>query len=114
MSENQIAPEEICKDIWNSKSTKHQAINYKTAYGLLAIFGQQNCIFCKNNRETMDHIFVECTALSNLRREIKNWLDLMKDNTVMDRDLIIYSKGIKSNLERFLLSEYKITIWLVK
>ena len=113
-AESIIRPDEICLDVWNSRSSKHQAINYKIVYGLLATYSNHNCIFCNQTNETTEHIFLECVRLTEIRNEISNWLDLLRADAVMDRDLIILNKGISSDLERLILSEYKIVIWLAR
>ena len=100
--------------IWKSKYTRHRAINYQTAYGLLPIIGKQNCPFCNRHTETMKHILLDCGKLTKIRCEITRWLKAINPNIKLDESLILIGKNIENDIERYIISEYKIAIWIIR
>ena len=56
------------KEIWQTKFNKHLEINYMTAYKILPIFRGQRCPLCRREEETLEHIFITCTAIEPLKK----------------------------------------------
>ena len=100
--------------IWKSEYSKHKAINYKTAYGLLPIVGRENCTFCGQETETTKHILLDCQKISEIRNKVRDWLNLLTPGIDLDKDLVISGVKIKDNVQRFILSEYKIAVWIAR
>ena len=99
---------------WGNK-IKHHAMNYKIAKNILNNRPSEYCQFCGRNPETVKHLFVECSKLYQIRNQIREWISLLRNSpTPITPDMILRGIYVKTTLEQFLLSEYKIQVWIVR
>ena len=53
----------------------HRILNVNVYLEKCKIENSKLCSICKNNDETIDHVFIECNGRENFIIECKNWLD---------------------------------------
>ena len=104
----------VYEHIWKSKYSRHRTINYQIAYGLLPIVGKQACPFCARAQESIMHILLDCGKLTRIRDQVLAWLRCIKENTELGRKLVITGEEVTDEIERYILSEYKIAIWIAR
>ena len=99
---------------WGNR-IKHHAMNYKIAKNILDTRPNIYCQFCQREPETCEHVFVKCPKLEPIRNQIIEWLSLLRQqHTPLNSDMVLRSMNIQNEIEQFLLSEYKINIWIVR
>ena len=98
------------KGIFTTKDPRLISMNYQMLHGLLPLFGNNLCNFCKREKETLEHILFKCTFLENIRREAKEWLEIISNRKFDDR-WIIEMIDVENIVENQLISLYKSVLW---
>ena len=83
-------------------------MNYLIVHDLLPIRSNM-CCFCKNEPESIKHIFFECQHLTEIRQATKTYLQAYDIN--FDRQSIVDMHEIPKGIENQIVSQYKFTIW---
>ena len=96
-------------EIYIPLEPKLVSINYLVLHNLLPIRGGSECKLCNGIEYELKHILFECTALTRVRRHVRNWLSTFNINN-FNRETIIEMKNIK-DLPNYIISLYKATVW---
>ena len=98
------------KEIFDSKDPKLTSLNYQILYSLLPTTGNNHCFFCKKESESIEHLYLSCQYLRNVREETKKWL-LEENCNDFNKRNILEMEGIRRGIQNLIISVYKQTIW---
>ena len=102
----------VWEGILKGRDTRHIAINYKTAYGLMPIWREYRCPVCNDKSETTLHLFMQCVGFNRVKDEIDEWVDIITNGQkTMDAGMLILGMGLENDLLRYVISEYKLHLW---
>ena len=82
--------------------------DYQTVHDLLPIINNP-CYFCNTQNESINHIFLNCDYLKNVRQIIKTKLQAY--NIDFNRDTMIDMKDINTDISAQIISQYIYVIW---
>ena len=110
--QNIIYPKEkttASKNIFILQEPKTQAINYIIAHQLLPTHNNMKCKFCSIEPESINHLFLECSNISNIRLMMKEFLEAA--DSAFDKHRVLRIENITNIPEAIAISKYKELIW---
>ena len=79
---------------------------------ILPVYSSMTCKFCRTEKESINHLLLECNGLLNVR-EMTDEL-LRSANSSFKKTRILQRENISSIPEAIVISKYKETIWNVQ
>ena len=102
----------IPNTIFIPENSKSISTNYSVAYEILPVHSSMTCKFCRTEKESINHVLLECNGLLNVRGMTDELLRAA--NSSFQQNRILRMENISSIPEAIVISKYKETIWNVR
>ena len=102
----------IPNTIFIPENPKSISINYLVTYEILPVHSSMTCKFCRTEKESINHLLLECNGLLNVR-EMTDEL-LRAANSSFQKNRILRMENISCITEAIVISKYEGTIWNVR
>ena len=102
----------ISNTIFIPENPKSISMNYLVAYEILPVHSSMTCQFCRTEKESVNHLLLECNGLLNVRGMTDELLRAA--NSSLQKNRILRMENISSIPEAIVISKYKGTIWNIR
>ena len=101
----------LIPNIFTPENPKSISTNYLVAYEILPVYSSMTCKFCRTEKESINHLLLECNRLLNVRGMTDELLRAA--NSSFHKNRIFRMENISNIPEAIVISKYKQTIWNV-